>query len=189
LNYRLAGIGIFLFGFSGMTLEIILLYQFQMRYGFLYSEIGLLIAGFMLGLAVGAGISDGIHRFCSPEIKIYARWVLPGLLIVLFIATMVTLKQATLNYIQVISLIVSTGLLTGLYFPMACHLLSSQGLQEEIVASRMNRWDHTGAILGAGLTGTVLLPVLGIEALLFGMIFLTLVFITLSAITGNLRKL
>lgn len=41
-------------GFSGMTLELIILFLFQVFLGYLYLEIGLLIAFFMLGLAGGA---------------------------------------------------------------------------------------------------------------------------------------
>ncbi|GAX62826.1 spermidine synthase [Candidatus Scalindua japonica] len=45
-------------GFAGMALEIILIFAFQNIYGYLYENIGLIIAVFMSGLALGGGISN-----------------------------------------------------------------------------------------------------------------------------------
>ncbi|MHC4139480.1 MAG: spermine/spermidine synthase domain-containing protein, partial [Planctomycetota bacterium] len=44
-------------GFAGMALEIILIFAFQNIYGYVYENIGLIIAVFMFGLALGGGIS------------------------------------------------------------------------------------------------------------------------------------
>ncbi len=41
-------------GFAGMTLETVLLLYFQTKSGILYQDIGILLTGFMAGLAVGA---------------------------------------------------------------------------------------------------------------------------------------
>jgi len=50
-------------GFAGMTLETVLLLYFQTKSGILYQDIGILLTGFMAGLALGAfGVA-----------KIYAR--------------------------------------------------------------------------------------------------------------------
>jgi len=45
-------------GFAGMALEIILIFAFQNIYGYVYENIGLIIAVFMFGLALGGGISS-----------------------------------------------------------------------------------------------------------------------------------
>jgi hypothetical protein len=45
------------FGFLGMSLEIIIIYLFQTVYGVLHLHIGLILAVFMAGLALGAGLS------------------------------------------------------------------------------------------------------------------------------------
>jgi len=45
-------------GFAGMALEIILIFAFQNIYGYVYENIGLIIAVFMFGLALGCGISN-----------------------------------------------------------------------------------------------------------------------------------
>ncbi|MBC8555179.1 MAG: hypothetical protein H8D23_36665, partial [Candidatus Brocadiales bacterium] len=45
-------------GFAGMALEIILIFAFQNIYGYVYESIGLIIAVFMFGMALGGGISN-----------------------------------------------------------------------------------------------------------------------------------
>ncbi|MCR4290953.1 MAG: fused MFS/spermidine synthase [Candidatus Scalindua sp.] len=45
-------------GFAGMALEIILIFAFQNIYGYVYENIGLIIAVFMFGMALGGGISN-----------------------------------------------------------------------------------------------------------------------------------
>jgi len=47
---------IFSTGFAAMGLEIILLFAYQNHYGCLYQKIGIIVALFMAGLAVGAHI-------------------------------------------------------------------------------------------------------------------------------------
>ena len=46
--------GVFIAGFSGATAEILLLFVFQIMYGYVYSIIGLIIALFMGGLVLGS---------------------------------------------------------------------------------------------------------------------------------------
>ncbi|KHE90303.1 MAG: fused MFS/spermidine synthase [Candidatus Scalindua rubra] len=45
-------------GFAGMALEIILIFAFQNIYGYVYENIGFIIAVFMFGMALGGGISN-----------------------------------------------------------------------------------------------------------------------------------
>jgi spermidine synthase len=45
-------------GFAGMALEIILIFAFQNIYGYVYENIGLIIAMFMFGVALGGVISN-----------------------------------------------------------------------------------------------------------------------------------
>ncbi|MCP5007006.1 MAG: methyltransferase [Planctomycetes bacterium] len=45
-------------GFAGIALEIVLIFSFQNIYGYVYEKIGLIIALFMFGLAMGSYISN-----------------------------------------------------------------------------------------------------------------------------------
>ncbi len=54
-------------GFAGMVLETILILHFQMKNGILYQDVGILLTGFMAGLAFGAFAAAKIHwRFPKP---------------------------------------------------------------------------------------------------------------------------
>jgi spermidine synthase len=48
-------------GFAGMVLETILILHFQMKNGVLYQDVGILLTGFMAGLAVGAFAAAKIY--------------------------------------------------------------------------------------------------------------------------------
>ena len=51
---RSVSVGIFVTGFTGSAIELMLIVSFQTFYGYVYSAIGLIIAVFMGGLAVGS---------------------------------------------------------------------------------------------------------------------------------------
>ena len=53
---------VFIAGFQGMVLEIILLLNYQMHNGILFQNIGILVMGFMLGLALGAWIVNKVIK-------------------------------------------------------------------------------------------------------------------------------
>jgi spermidine synthase len=55
-------------GFVGMTLETIVILHFQTKSGILYQDIGILLTGFMAGLAFGALGVEKLHRRASKTI-------------------------------------------------------------------------------------------------------------------------
>jgi spermidine synthase len=61
---RTVSVGIFVTGFTGSAIELLLIFSFQTFYGYVYSAIGLIIAVFMGGLAFGSllGSRIGVNR-------------------------------------------------------------------------------------------------------------------------------
>ena len=57
--------GMFLAGFSGASAEMIIILMFQVFFGFLYAGIGLIVALFMAGLALGAYILPKTMKFTA----------------------------------------------------------------------------------------------------------------------------
>ena len=49
-------------GFTGIALEIVLLYAFQNIYGYIYERMGVIVAVFMVGLALGGYITNRIIK-------------------------------------------------------------------------------------------------------------------------------
>lgn len=161
---RLLVLGVFLFGAGGMGLELILLYHFQNLFGYLYSVIGLLIAGFMLGLTAGAWAMN--RRTAPPDRSLWrlALVFLPAALVLLLLGAGLAYGIRWPGaFAAVLVQMVAAGLLTGAYFPLACRLYAETGPGLLATAARMDAVDHLGALAGAGVTGVLLLPLLGIE--------------------------
>ncbi len=157
-----AAVGVFLFGFMGMGLEILLLYRVQNLFGYVYSMLGALVGVFMLGLAGGAWWMDRRMNWPAARMARWAFLLLPGAGMALCVTVAIVIagrSAATLAGIVVTML--SAGVLTGLYFPLAARLQMEVAGTPATVAGRINACDHLGALAGAGLTGLLFLPALG----------------------------
>jgi spermidine synthase len=155
-------------GYSAMGLEIIFLFTYQNTFGCLYQKVGLLIALFMTGLALGAALLDrALFRFRS-------NWTLVLLSLQVLIAAFSALLPSALGFVCstralgplssetfFFSFVFLAGLLTGAAFPLVHCALMATGLPLGRAAGLANAYDHLGACLGAAVTGTVLVPLLG----------------------------
>ena len=157
-------------GFAGMALELVLLFAFQNIYGYLYHKVGLIIALFMVGLALGGYLMN--HLLAGKELN-WIRILIAGeVLIGLYacslpyaIAHLASLEGAalpgssSLEYLFML-MVVGAGFLTGLEFPLVGRIFITRGAIGS-VAGWIDAFDHLGACLGALLTGTILVPLLG----------------------------
>jgi spermidine synthase len=170
LNYNLL-LAIATTGFAGMALEIILLFSFQNIFGYVYHQVGLIVALFMLGLAVGGAqmnqLIAGKER--SWVMILTLLEILIGIysislpFLINFLAASGTDVQGSLIDLRYLFLILvaGAGWLTGLEFPLVSTIFIKR-YAVGTVAGWVDSFDHLGACLGALLTGTILVPVLGI---------------------------
>ena len=63
--------GIFTGGFTGASMEVILVLSLQIIFGYLFQIVGVIIMLFMLGLTVGSGMTKRLLR--NPKLKHYLR--------------------------------------------------------------------------------------------------------------------
>ncbi len=161
-------------GFAVMALEIVLIFMFQNLFGYVYEKIGIIVALFMLGLALGSLTANNLvlPRLTTSRDLLRILLVLEGLLILMAAALPAILHStgmtgaagydlyAAAEYLFFI-LILALGLLAGTQFPLVCHLLIGAGYQSHAVAGWVNAVDHAGACCGALLTGTLLVPLAG----------------------------
>ena len=153
-------------GFTGMAIEVILLFAYQNIYGYLYYKIGLIVALFMLGLSLGGWLMTRIIAGRARNwVKILAALeftlVLYCLSLPYILATFSAQDSHNLNYEYLFMfLVIGAGWLTGLQFPLVSKILIKR---DEIgsVAGWVDSFDHLGACCGALLTGTILVPLLG----------------------------
>ena len=156
-------------GFTGMALEIILIFSFQNIYGYIYQQIGIIVALFMLGLALGSyGMNLMMSRFESglktlitiESMLVAYPLILPSLLMVISRSLTGSLIISEPCFML---LVTTAGVLTGLEFPLVARLYLTKEGGSGKVAGMVDSADHLGACLGALFTGTIFVPILGLQ--------------------------
>lgn len=175
---------VFSAGFSGLSLEIVLLLVFQALHGSLYHQVGILITLFMIGLTVGAGVANralvkivvysdslakkwlvGILAMCLATIALILTPVLK-----IFADINLTLPVATQIGIYIFTFAIA--FIAGMQFPVACAVESEE---VSTVASRIYTADFVGSSAGGLLAGTLLIPLFGINAVCIICVILNLI--------------
>ncbi len=159
-------------GFSAMAFELILVFAFQNLYGFLYYQIGLIIALFMVGLAFGGFVSNvllrkdriGLKTLIGIEVAVVGYALVLPLLLVAFSGEFIALLPLELSQTVFMSLILIAGILGGFIFPLVTALYFKKAPNTGATAGKVDSADHVGACLGALLAGTVFVPIIGIAA-------------------------
>ncbi len=164
LAYRLTAVsfGIFAAGFAASSIEFLLLFSFQVLLGYLYQFVGLLIAIFMAGLAIGAWIA--YRKFGVATVR---RFVVIQILIALLAIALpwlvVWMRDENLGpwIIQPMILLLTAlaAALVGMQFAQATPLLTGSVIH---VASELYGFDLVGSAIGVFLTATFLLPLFGL---------------------------
>jgi len=156
----IAGIGL-----AGMTLQVVLLFAFQVLHGYVYAEVSLIITAFMAGLALGA--TSGNHLLAtwlaSPEKR--ARQTLMGvqLAIALFSGVFLLMIRLSLPAPTLVFplLALLAGMLGGMAFPLALALIK-EGRNASHTAGMLYGADLVGGCLGALFSAVLFVPLLGI---------------------------
>ena len=171
LPYSIAGSG-----FAGMAVELAVILAFQSVHGYLYQWIGLLIAVFMGGLALGSWLVvrflDGrrggyrflvLAEFALTGLLLLGAWALPAVQESLFRRT----DLAWVPQVVFLAFNLLAGLLVGSEFPLASReVASASGRAIPEIAGRLYALDLAGAWLGTFLVSLLLIPLLGIGSTL-----------------------
>jgi spermidine synthase len=165
-------------GFTSILVEIILVLCFQILYGYIYSMIGLIFTLFMLGLFLGAAIvqKTALRREISFRIltRVQLLQVVFLLVLLILIRVLVGTSVPEVATATVLLLIISTsGLLGGMLFALGNHLFVSRRSTQK--AGTGYAVDLFGSALGSLLASAILIPLLGIPALLGVMVLANLI--------------
>jgi len=159
---------IFSTGFAGMGLEIILLFTYQNMYGYLYQKIGIIVALFMAGLAVGAQVMN--HSISRSSYNWHKVLLGIEIAITCFSVSLPFLVKIVFRMQEwhfpsgeplFMSLVMVAGILAGSEFPLVNEILIKGRIEVGRSAGLVDSFDHLGACMGAALTGTLLVPLLG----------------------------
>ncbi len=164
---RAVPFAIFTTGFAASALEVVLLVAFQVLFGCVYSQLGLLVTAFMLGLAIGSFLMNRMLSRRSRVDLVKLEFGIAAFAALLPLVLM-ALGKAGGGSLSSISANVAFPLLTlvlaalvGMEFPLA-GTADFQGIAS--TAARLYTADFVGACLGALLVSTVLIPVIGVVA-------------------------
>ncbi len=155
---------IFTSGFFGMLISLLLIFSFQVFYGYLYKMIGILMSIFMAGVAAGSffitpraeKMKNVARFFVSFEIIISAFTLLLALILSLWGKF---IGRAPLIYV---GLFFIPGFFLGAEFPLAGRIYSAKKEETGKTAGRLYFSDLLGGWLAGMLGGVLFLPLFGL---------------------------
>jgi spermidine synthase len=161
-----------------MIFNLAVIFTFQTFYGYLYHQIGLLIAIFMFGVALTSFFItqrlDRIKRDILQFLKIEIMIILFSFLFpfVFSIPSQYLEKPAISLLVYMLFLIMSflSGACIGLQFPLAAKIYLGRPSKEETfshTAGLLYGADLLGGFLGGLFGGILLLPILGLKETCF----------------------
>jgi len=148
---------IFSAGFTGFTLNYILLLLFQSFFGSLFVYLGMISSLFMLGLFLGG-------KFSLVLIKRSGN-VHTSIMIAVLLTVMACLLTYSSSFypqqLFFVFLFFLAGLSGGFYIPIAESALNVHLLSDMKRAAAIELFDHTGAAVAAALCGLLIIPLMG----------------------------
>jgi len=192
LNEVPADLSVLIMGFSVMSFQIFIMMIFQAYYGYLYYHISILIATFMLGMAVGTYTGREKQWSDSRALSVIhlAMAILPVILILTFL-----LKQSVFFYkvgdiliLPLISLL--CGFIGGVQFPVAGRCYHTNKTEQGTNTGFLYTMDLLGGFAGAILLSGLLIPLYGfyITALLIILLNLMIVALLYLAVRKSLAN-
>jgi len=162
-----------LFSSGCMTMgsEILVIFAFQIYFGYIYLQIGIIITVFLAGLLPGAWLGNRLQR-PDKQILVLTDGLLIALLVAFILAVVGFADRLPVAFYLIFGFAVSMA--CGFQFPVALFLKGS----DNTAVTRTFSADLMGAACGTLLTSVVLIPYTGIlpaAAVLIGLKFVSLV--------------
>lgn len=154
-------------GLTASALEVVLLIGFQILFGSLYYQVGLIVTMFMIGLGAGSWSMNrmlpqrGRRDLAALQFATAAYAALLPLALIGLGRIGENQTVATASQIVVPLLTLLLGCLVGLEFPLAGKVDFETVTS---TAGRLYTADYLGAALGALLVSTLLIPILGVAS-------------------------
>ncbi|MBW1850575.1 MAG: hypothetical protein JRJ15_03930 [Deltaproteobacteria bacterium] len=165
-------------GLATMGVEMLVVFSFQVLYGYIYLEIGAIVTASLLGLLPGAIL--GTIRRHNYFFELTVSEVLLLFLLVLFYLWVVYF-QTELHPFYFLLYCFLFSFLCGFQFPVVANIIG----EKESPAAGCLAADLAGASVGTLATGTLLIPLWGIQS---AVIFLILVKISSSVVIMFIGK-
>lgn len=159
----------FILGLAGATImvwEIILIFSFQVKLGYIYQKISILLATVLTGMAVGNYLTSRFLK--SPRfLRSLGFLKIVLILMITFSLTLPTILTKAEGQLIFFALATIAGILSGTIFP----LITQEYLIEQKQVGGFYAADLVGSFVGAILTTLFLIPIFGLNTTSY---FLTL---------------
>ncbi len=162
-------IGMFAAGGSAASLQFLILLSFQILYGYVYQALGLLIAAFMAGLALGAfwGRRWSMEHGRSHFVFVQAGIAITVLLLIPLTSILGSFEVPIFAGGVLLALeTLLAGLLVGILFAVASRMLRDTPAS---VAATIYSIDLVGSAVGAVLVSAFLVPAFGVHTVAYGL--------------------
>lgn len=168
-------------GLAAMGVEMLVIFAFQVVYGYIYLKIGAIVTAFLMGLLPGALLGNlRKHRRGTFDLKVSEGLLLLLLALFYFWAVYLRNELHALYYLIYCFLF---SFVCGFQFPIVAGVIG----EKESPAAGCLAADLAGAAVGTLVTGTILIPLWGIQT---AVVFLILVKLSSSAVvvfSGRMR--
>jgi len=159
-----------LFSTGCMTMgsEILVIFAFQIYFGYIYLQIGIIVTVFLAGLLPGAWLGNRLHQRGKQVLSLTDGFLI--VVLALFILAIINFADH-LPVVFYLAFGFAVSLACGFQFPVALYLRGT----DNISATRAFSADLIGAACGTLLTSVVLIPYAGILWAAGGLIGLKLI--------------
>jgi len=152
---------LFTTGLANMGVEMLVIFTFQVMYGYIYLKLGAIVTAFLMGLLPGA-LFGSLFRGRGWIPFFVSEIVLFSLLVVFFVG--ISFSEGDIPEAYFLGYGFVFSFFCGCQFPLAAGLIG----EKESPAAGCLAADFAGAAVGTLATGAILIPLLGIQtAILF----------------------
>ena len=154
-------------GFAGMVIELMLIFGFQVVYGYVFYEIALLITAFMAGIAAGSLLVARHLREARAALSMFLSTEAGLILFTLLLMALFSLLGAPVLsrplvlHLLFLFFLFASGIFIGIEFPLATSVYQSTRSLERRVGI-LYAADLTGGCVGGLFAGFLLFPLLGL---------------------------
>ncbi len=165
-------------GLTAMGVEMLIIFAFQVIYGYIYLQIGAIVTAFLLGLLPGAVVGNSLKRTDTSSLMVSEGFLLS--LLVLFYVWVAYLRSE-LHPLYFLGFGFLFSFLCGFQFPVVAKIIG----EKSSPAAGCLAADLCGASVGTLATGTILIPLWGIKS---AVVFLILIKISSSMVAPFCRR-
>ena len=153
-------------GFVGLGLEVVLIVVFQILYGSLYHQVGVIITAFLVGAVIGAALflkKEEASRLDVLQLDVLLAALALILPVFFTIFSRVNDPEVFKGLVLVFSLLNALiGGVAGAQFAAASAFVVRSGREVGLAAGELYAADFLGACLGAVMVGTFCVPLFGV---------------------------